>query len=500
MAAADPDSLFLAAGEALEDSPFLELRWDALAAPLAVVPRLRAFCETHPEATILATCRRTAGGGAFCGSIEEQLQLLLTLVDAGAQVVDLELESLSALPPEQLLGFGEALRTRNARLLVSAHDFEQTGDLDGTLALLRSLGAPAGASIYKVVSTAQTLSDNLRMLRFLEAHSAEFPLVGICMGEAGALSRVLAVSRGAAFTFGAGPTQTAPGQISARALLQQYRVALITRATPVYGVVGNPIGHSLSPALHNAAFDSEHVPGVYVALHTSAVSELLHVIGELPLAGCSVTMPWKVEVLPFLDQVDPLAADIGAVNTILRREDGTLFGLNTDVPAIVGPLAKRISIRGARVLIVGAGGAARAAAFALRAEGAAVFLWNRTREAAEVLAEDAGVQVADRANLGGFDILVQATPAGMLGYSFQGVPVPPEALKDVRVVFEMVYRPADTALTRAAEALGIEVIHGLEMFLEQGMRQWALWTGRDAPEAVMRGVLEAARTPHSGVQ
>ncbi len=215
VASQDADELFRRAEAALEESAFLELRFDALDDPRSAVVPLRAFCIKHPEAAVLATCRRTEGGGAFCGSVEEQLALLRSFAEAGALLVDVEVETLEAARPEALAALRGGLAQAGASLLVSAHDFAATGDPEETLRRLRVAGAPAQPAIYKVVTTATSLADNLRMLRFVGAAALHTPIVGICMGMQGLPSRALALRSGALFTFAsaAAGQPTAPGQV-----------------------------------------------------------------------------------------------------------------------------------------------------------------------------------------------------------------------------------------------------------------------------------------------
>ena len=530
--------MFLQADEALADSLFLELRFDSLKQHEEACCTLQTFCATHPEATVLATCRRVEGGGAFVGSVAEQLALLVRFASCGARIVDVELETLEVTPPAELAAFHAALQPFGAHVLVSAHDFRRTGDLELTLKRLRSLGMPCHPAIYKVVSTAERLRDNLRLLEFIGAASHEVPIVGICMGEAGFVSRVLAIGAGGLFTFASatGGQPTAAGQVSARLLLDEYRVAQLTytpgggssrNQTRIYGVAGNPVTHSLSPAIHNAGFRAAGKDAVSLPIHTTAIDDLVELTRGLPLSGLSVTMPWKIEILPFLDVTDPLAGRIGAVNTVHPDGEGRLFGTNTDAAAIAEPLREQlasqgVALRGARVLLLGAGGAARAAAFALQAEGAQLFIQNRTRSTAEALAKASGAKVAEPGPVADadhadesdetnghhepgrheretgaasdrvlYDVVVHATPAGMLGQE-QALPVLAASMQSVRVLFEMVYRPSETPLTRLAERLGIAVIYGQEMFLRQGIRQWELWRGQPAPVDAMRQALDKA--------
>ena len=492
-------SLFTTAEKALQQSSFIEIRLDALEDPAGAVARLRIFCAAHPEAAVLTTCRRVEGGGAFSGSATHQLKILAQCARAGALLVDVELETLESTTPERLSAFHEELMRAGAFLLASAHDFDGTGDLRATLERLRTAGAPAHPEIYKVVSTAQTLTDNLSMLRFLKAVANEIPLVGICMGIAGLPSRVLALRAGALFTFASveGGDPTASGQVTARVLLEQYRAAELTERTRIYGLAGNPVTHSLSPALHNAAFRAAGVDAVYLPLHTTSVADLLTSLDGLDVAGLSITMPWKVAMYEELlastgNAIHPDARGIRAINTLVRRADGSLLGANTDNRAITEPLLRRIPLAGARILLLGAGGAARAAVFGLQALGGEVTILNRSKPAAAQLARESGAHVADSTQLDGFAVIVNATPVGMHGQQPQEPLLNERVLQQASIVFDMVYRPRETALLRMARSLGIEVSDGLEMFLEQGAQQWTLWTGQPPPVEAMQQALETA--------
>jgi 3-dehydroquinate dehydratase/shikimate dehydrogenase len=369
-----------------------------------------------------------------------------------------------------------------------------TGDLEGTLERLRALGTPVRPIVYKVVSTATCLADNLRMLQFLEQSAREVPVVGMCMGAAGVPSRVLALRAGAVFTFAAadGADGTAPGQLSAGSMRGPYRVHSLTARTKVYGIAGNPVAHSLSPLLHNAGFAATGIDAVYLPFHTESVDDLWEFVDGLPVSGLSVTMPWKIAVLPHLDAVEPEAAGFGAINTVVRKEDGSCFGANTDLAAIVEPLEAQLPLQDAHVLLLGAGGAARAAAFGLQARGAKVSILNRTPAAAEKLAQESGAAVAEPDELRGYDIIVNATPAGMLGAAAEELAIDVSALTDARLVFDMVYRPTETPLVRMARARGIPVITGDTMFLHQAAAQWRLWTGTPAPLPILQHALQQA--------
>ena len=236
------------------------------------------------------------------------------------------------------------------------------------------------ADFYKVVSTATTLSDNVAMMKFLQAQSGQHALIGLCMGEQGIISRVLGVRAGSAFTFGAisDDLKTAPGQVTTQDLRSIYRIEQVDAATRVYGVAGDPIDHSLSPIIMNAALRRENVNAVYLPLHAKTLKDLLHCVRDIPLHGLSITMPYKQSILPHLDNTDAHTAKIGACNTVVRGQDGKLYGFNTDIAGVLRPLEQRLAIENAKVLVLGAGGAARAAVFGLKERGAEVWILNRT--------------------------------------------------------------------------------------------------------------------------
>jgi 3-dehydroquinate dehydratase/shikimate dehydrogenase len=267
----------------------------------------------------------------------------------------------------------------------------------------------------------------------------------------------------------------------------------------VYGVAGDPIRSSLSPLMMNTAFRRETVNAVYLALQTKNVEDLFKLAREIPIQGLSVTMPLKEAVIPFLERTDPLSAKIGAVNTIRRFPDGKFYGFNTDVDAIVRPLERRLSLRDAKILVLGAGGAARAAVFGCRDKGAEVWILNRTPETAQKLARQAGAKTLKREALAkqSFDVIINATPTGMSGNKTPSILAPEEL--NARMVFDLVYNPIETPLLRMAKQKGLGVISGVEMFVQQGARQFEIWTGKPAPEEEMlRVVVHSLRQRDEG--
>ena len=459
------------------DNPFIEFRLDYLKQPLAVLPKIHRFLETHQYVTAIGTCRRADNGGKFKGSLASQLDVLTKARAAGCQIVDLELESALKSKPDAIA----RLRSR-AGLIVSFHDVRATRNLQETLE--KMLKIPA--DFYKVVTTATTLSDNVAMMKFLQAESGQHALVGLCMGEQGIISRVLSVRAGSVFTFASvsADLKTAPGQVSARDLRSVYRIDQIDTATRVYGVAGDPIGHSLSPVIMNTAMRRENVNGVYLPLHAKTIKDLIQCVREIPLHGLSITMPYKQAILPYLDNTDAHTSKIGACNTVVRGQEGKLYGFNTDVAGIIRPLEQRLSIDGAKVLVLGAGGAARAAVFGLKERGAEVWILNRTSAKAQKLARQAKARTMKRADLRkvGFDVIINATPVGM--GNTRDCPLKDEEIQ-ARVVFDMVYDPVETHLLQVGRAKGIAVIPGIEMFVQQAARQFEIWTGKPAPAGDM---------------
>ena len=479
----DAAQLIEKAESVVRDNTFIEFRLDYIARPALALSRIKEFTEFHPHITVIATCRRAASGGKFQGSIAAQVEILAKAAAAGCQLIDIELQTAMRLKPAQL----DKLRSK-AAIILSFHDFRATQKLDETLKKMASYPA----DFYKIVSTARSLSDNVTMMKFLEKHRDEHPLVGLCMGEQGIISRVLGVRAGSVFTFGAltADEKTAPGQVTAQALRSTYRIDQVDVATKVYGVAGDPIAHSLSPAIMNAALRRENVNGVFLGLHAKSLKDLLACVREIPIQGLAITMPYKQEIIPHLDNTDPATSKIGACNTVVRS-DGKLYGFNTDTSGVVRPLEQRMTLQDARILVLGAGGAARAAVFGLKDRGAQLFILNRSLPAAQKLARQAKARTIKRADLKrlDFDVIINATPVGM-GNTRES-PLNADEIK-AQYIFDMVYDPAETKLLRLAKERGAQVIAGSEMFVHQAARQFEIWTGKPAPREDMLRIVQLA--------
>src|SRR6201987_6128429 len=480
----DPSELIEKAEGLVRDNTFLEFRLDYLSKPGLALPKIKHFFEMDPHAVVIATCRRTASGGKCKGSIPSQLDLLGKATAAGCQLVDVELQTAQKCKPEQL----QKLRN-GASLILSFHDFRATKKLEDTLEKMRAFPA----DYYKVVSTATTLADNITMMRFLEKESDRHSLIGLCMGEQGIISRLLGVRAGSAFTFAAVSEgeRTAPGQVTAQDLRSVYRIAQVDVATRVYGVAGGAIAHSLSPIIMNTAMRRKNVNAFYLSLHAKTLKDLLTCVREIPIHGLSITMPYKEAIVAHLDNTDSHTTKIGACNTVVRAQDGKLYGFNTDAAGVVRPLEQRITLEGARILVLGAGGAARAAVFGLKERGSEVYILNRSLAAAKKLAHQARARIVKRPDLKklAFDVIINATPVGM--GNPRETPLQDKEI-NARYVFDMVYDPAETRLLKLAKERGAQVIPGIEMFVHQAARQFEIWTGKPAPfDEMLRVVLLA---------
>ena len=465
-------------GLAMRETSTAEIRLDWLKNDV----ERRAFLKwlkTHRprKAHLIATCRRRVGGGEFAGDAGEELYWLMQAKEAGCAWCDLEVETLRELPGKSVHGYAVP-----GKVLLSMHDFRRTPQFP------RKLRVPAtgGAKAIKVAAMARNLSDSVRVLRLARASR---DVVAIAMGEIGLPARVLALREGSALAYAPVAASTAPGQIPLSDFKRLYRAHKLTRATRVYGVIGNPVGHSLSPLLHNSGYIAAGKDAVYLPFLVENLKDFLNVLPEFGVRGFSVTLPHKQKIFAHLDDVEPLAARIGAVNTVTVRNDGSLYGGNTDYLGVLRALERKVKLQGARVVIYGGGGSARAAAFALAQAGAQVFVCARRPEAARKLAEAVGGEPILRSDIRRleFDALLNATPIGM----FPQEKVSPLAASELNcsLVMDLIYRPIRTKLLRLAASRKVACVSGVEMFLAQGFAQWEHWMGSRAPESIMRNAV-----------
>ena len=465
----------------LRETPTVELRLDWLASNSERFKLLRWVREHHPQgAVFLVTCRRKGAGGRFAGSIDDQLYGLIQAREAGCQWCDIEVETLRKLP-------GQSAREYSIppRIMLSVHDFQRTPELTKSI----HLSSHSGVDAIKIAAHARTIEDSVRLLRWARRSK---DCIAVPMGEIGLPSRILALREGSSVAYAPVAAATAPGQVSLHDFKHLYRAHDLNRSTQVFGVIGNPIGHSLSPLMHNSAFIAKKVNAVYLPFLVRDLRDFLSAVPELGIRGFSVTLPHKQKILKYLKDCDALAADIGAVNTVAVRRDGSLIGSNSDYVGVLGSLKKKLNLAKSRVLVFGAGGSARAAVFALARAGASVVICARRASAARELARAVGGEVVPRRALRTeyFDAVLNTTPVGMHPHA-EISPLRSGELH-CRIVMDLIYRPERTKLLELAARKGIATVSGVEMFLAQGIAQWELWTKRRAPEAVMRRAVLAA--------
>lgn len=480
---------------------------------------LRQLVE-HSALPCILTCRPTWEGGLYDGDDQLRISLLEHAGTGPRQPAYLDLELAAWQRSANLrqkvalvVDHAQQVRPVDTGLILSAHDFQQR-----PANLLQNVEAMVNAPacrVIKVAWMARSLRDNIEAFELIRQQYK--PTIAICMGEFGLPSRVLAKKFGALLTFAAvdRASGTAPGQPTLADLKQLYRWDALNEQTRVYGVIGYPVGHSLSPAIHNAGFTAIDHDGVYLPLPIAPEYESFKATvgawldcAPLHFAGASVTIPHKENLLRFVQEqggeIEPLAATIGAANTLTVRPDGSLYASNSDyagaLDAVCAGLGiERAGLAGKRVAVIGAGGAARAIVAGLAAYGATTVVYNRTLEKAQALAEQfnghTGKVVAARLEKlcdSCCQVFINCTPIGMHPH-VDASPIPSAA--DTKgwgpdtLVFDTVYNPLWTKLLRDARDAGCKVVPGTEMFIRQAAAQFALWTGRAAPVDVFRQVL-----------
>lgn len=461
-----------------------EFRLDFLQDFTDLESRLRELFARMHLPHVIATCRRAEAGGQFSGDVEQQVSVLQAAVRAGCRWADVEIESVAAA------GAGILKRLAPAKLIGSYHNFDRTP----ALAAIYTRLAKLPVQVVKIATHASDLKDNLKLARLAAAHARRSPkLVVLGLGPSGLPARLLAIRWGCPFTYASAGNHmaVAPGQLPAETMRTTYRVDRLDRRTALYGVVGSHVSMSLSPAMQNAAFQAKHVNASYLPLETSRLRDFLKFARALKLQGFSVTMPYKRTIMAHLDGLDPLAKRIGACNTVAIQK-GKWLGWNTDAAAVVEVLAKRLRLAGSRILLLGAGGAGRAAAYALSDEGAELLISDGQSALAQRLAKLVSAQFLPWDAFDNLDVdaVINATPVGMLPHA-EATPIDLSRLR-ARVVFDLVYFPLETRLLAEARNRGLTAISGLEMLVAQGARQFEIWTGLGAPRALMEQAVRQA--------
>ncbi len=505
------DSVASALADAARAAEFgadlIEWRVDALPGHEGAAQAVSRLVEHSPLPCIL-TCRHADEGGAFAGDEADRVALLhdASTLTRPPAYLDIEWAKLRSLPAPLRRMIDDA--ASRCGLLASAHDFEtRPANLDRMLA---DMAADDAVRVVKCAWRARSLRDNVEAFEIIARRLK--PTVALCMGEAGMASRVLAKKFGALLSFAAldDTRGTAPGQPTLREIKSLYRWDALTRDTRVYGVIGHPVGHSMSPAIHNAAFDHTGHDGVYLPLPIPDAYEAFKAtliawleFEGLHFRGASVTIPHKANLLRFVAEqggnVEPLAEQIGAANTLTVGDAGRLHARNTDYAAILDATCDRLGVTraglaGLRVAVLGAGGVARAIVAGFAHHDADVTVFNRTEATAKQLADAFGASSAslDRATQHTADVWINGTSVGMSPHA-DACPLPhaPASWNPDTVVFDTVYNPMKTRLLTLAEAHGCRTITGVDMFVRQAAAQFEAWTQHDAPTDVMRRVVVA---------
>lgn len=393
-----------------------------------------------------------------------------------------------------------ALETDWSRIIISHHDFS---GVPQDLTQIYERLAETAARVLKIAVQANDIVDCIPVFQLLDrARSEGREMIAIAMGDSGLATRILGPSRGAFLTYAAleEESATAPGQITAQKLRSVYNVGQIDRESMICGLVGQPVMHSVSPHMHNAALRTAGINGVYLPFEVRDVQMFIERMvhprtRELDwnLRGLSVTAPHKSAVLESLDWIEPTAKEIGAVNTIVIDDD-KLRGFNTDAAGFIEPLLKVIdSFSGLRVAVIGAGGAARAAVWALLKQQASVTIFARDVAKARSLGRefDVSYEPLSSASFADYDVVINSTPLGS-GDLIDQVPATGEQLDGARVAYDLVYNPIETRFLQEASKAGCKTVRGLEMLIEQAKNQFELWTGQTPSMNVMSDAAVAA--------
>lgn len=461
----------LAARDAAVSGTMVELRLDGV----ANLDVARALSGRQLPAVV--TCRAMWEGGNFDGSEEERRAILTAALNLGAEYVDVEWRAVEGFTTG--VAFRDLVKQSPERIVVSSHDFDGVpSDLEWRARAMRATGAGTIKIAVLVSRASQTLG--------LKAIAKDGPAVVIGMGELGVASRLLASRFGSRWTYAG--NGLAPGQIPARQMIADYGFCNVTGSTRIFGVVSTNALHSFSPVMHNAAFQAAGIDAVYVPLTVHDFADFVSFADGMGIEGASVTIPFKLDALRAARSIDQLTQQVGAANT-LRKKGDAWEATNTDVEGFLQPFGSAWDrpLDGARVSVLGAGGAARAVIVALASRGASVTVHARREEQAQMLAADFKVASGPYPpESGTWDILVNCTPLGGAARRSES-PMPSDRLSG-RLVYDLTYGPGEAPLLRDARAAGLAALDGLAMLVAQAERQFEWWTGQKPA----RGVMDAA--------
>lgn len=480
----------------------VEMRVDALEQPdIETVSGLIGAVK-KAKLPVIVTCRDVSEGGVRPIDFSQKLSLYKRAVELEADYIDIEYRTFKH--PDVHSVIKAALETSPTKLILSAHNFE--GPFEDIFVLHESILNLFGQAIPKIVFEARHITDCFTVFELLQ--NTESPLIAFCMGEAGKISRVLSKKLGAEISYAAidDESATAPGQLTVEQMKKVYRWDEIDSETEVFGLIGNPVGHSLSPLLFNACFDKDDVNAVYLPLlvegetgEFSLLLDLMRKNSKLGFGGFSVTLPHKTNALNYAQQqgeyIEPLAAAIGSVNTLKIGFNGLISAYNTDYAGAMDALTHVIGedrhrLHKTSIAVVGAGGVARAVVAGLMDAGAKVTIYNRTLHRAQALAREFKCRAEGLEELAHMDaeILINCTSIGMYPQT-DACPVPDGVIGEGMTVFDTIYNPLETVLLQKAKAAGARIVSGADMFIRQAMAQYKIFIGREPDEELMRRVV-----------
>lgn len=433
------------------------------------------------ERPVIFTLRKKEQGGHYKGTEEERLQLIKELAKLKPTYLDLEYDTSASFVQE-------IARSHPAiKLIISYHNFEQTpADLQAILKRMQ----PLPAHLYKIACQANSTNDALRMLHFVHQNA---PLLGMSMGKKGEITRILGPIQGSPWTyaFASSAQKTAEGQLSSKELQSIYGFSRLTHKTAIFGLIGGTVTMSISHLTHNKLMQELQLNGAYVkmVLEQDELGPFFSLAKKIGIRGLSVTMPLKELIIPFLDHIDPDAKKIGAVNTIVFQK-GQLIGYNTDGKGALDAIEAKLPVAGKQVVILGAGGAARAIIHEAIQREAYVTVLNRTKDKALQLAEEFGVigDGLDSLAEKGYNILINTTP--------DPCPIPSEVIRPYTVVMDVKTVPKMNTLLKEAAAKKCDLVFGYEMFINQAIAQFDLWFPSQLDTNQVRKILHEEALKH----
>ncbi len=431
----------------------------------------------------IITCRKKAEGGNFSGSENERIKIIKQALEFSPDFVDIELSCGKSIIDDLKMIIKK--NKNKTKLIISWHDFKKTDNkkINSVFNKIKNLNP----DIIKIVTFANSINDNLAIFDLIKkAKKQNKKITALCMGEKGEISRILSPIFGAELTFGslAKGKESASGQMPADVLNEVYRIDEL-KNPKIFGLVGNPVMHSKGFIIHNKSFQKLKLDNVYVNFLVDDMNSFIKKFKSI-IGGVSITIPYKTSIIKHLDKIDATAKDIGAVNTVVKVNN-KLIGFNTDCVGAIRSLKNKTTIKNKNVLMIGAGGVARAIAFGIIKEKGKLIILNRTVKKAAKLAKEL------RCGFGGFgdinkmknvDVLINCTSMGMFP-KITDSPIKKDVLKRIMgkkgIVFDSIYAPTETKLLKDAKSVGLKTLSGLELFINQAAAQFKLWTNKEMP-------------------